>query len=364
MTSDAILTLCDDPVLAADAERVAAAAGLTMVRAALPVGRRVWSAAAAVLLDDVAAAQCAAQGLPRRSRILLVSGSVPGPAQWQAAVAVGAQQVLQLPADDDVLMAVLADAAEAARDAVTRGPVVAVLSGRGGAGASVFATALARVGAESLLVEADPYGGGLDLVLGCETEPGLRWPDLSPAGGRLNYPALREALPRRHGVAVLAGSRVLSADHSSNDITPATLESVIDAGSRAGVTVVCDVARQPISATETVLALADLAVLITPADVRAGASASATARWVSAVNPNTGLVVRGPAPGGLRPVDVARIVGLPVLATMRPEPGIGPALERGGLRLRRRSPLASAARTVLDVLGRHPHLERRSEVAA
>ncbi|MGE2834113.1 septum site-determining protein Ssd [Mycobacterium sp. SMC-4] len=363
-TSDAILALCDDPVLTADIERVVAAAGLQMVRSADPVGRRAWTAAAAVLLDDAAAVRCAEQALPRRPRVLLVNGTMPSPAQWQAAVAVGAQQVLHLPAQADVLMGVLADAADAARDAASRGPVVAVLAGRGGAGASVFATALAQVAAESLLVDADPCGGGLDLLLGSETEPGLRWPDLSLTGGRLNYPALRDALPRRHGVAVLAGSRVLSGDRSSNDINPEALESVIDAGSRAGVTVICDVARQPIAATETALALADLTVMITPADVRSSASAAATAQWVNSANPNTGLVIRGPSPGGLRAVDVARIVGLPVLASMRPERGIDPVLERGGLRLRRRSPLAAAARTVVDVLRQNPHLQRRPEAAA
>ncbi|MGE2732701.1 septum site-determining protein Ssd [Mycolicibacterium vaccae] len=359
-TSDAILTLCEDPMLSADIERVAAAGGSTLVRAAQPVGCRVWTGAAAILLDDAAAVRCAGQDLPRRPRVLLVSGTAPGPAQWQAAVAVGAQQVLQLPAQDDVLMTLLADAAEAVRDAATRGPVVAVLAGRGGAGASVFATALARVAAESLLVEADPCGGGLDLLLGSETEPGLRWPDLSLSGGRLNYPALRDALPRRHGVAVLAGSRVLSGERSSNDITAAALESVVDAGSRAGVTVVCDLARQALPVTEAALALADLTVMVTSADVRSAASAAATAQWVGAANPNTGLVVRGPAPGGLRPLDVARIVGLPVLTAMRPEPGIDPVLERGGLRLRRRSPLAAAARAVIEVLRQNPHLDRQA----
>jgi hypothetical protein len=39
-----------------------------------------------------------------------------------------------------------------------------------------------------------------------------------------------------------------------------------------------------------------------------------------------------------------------LLAAMRPQPGVADALERGGLRLRSRSPLAGAARRVLAVL--------------
>ncbi len=301
-TAEAILILVDDPALSVHVDRVVAAADLQIVRAADPSSRRVWSGAAAVLLDAAAARRCAERGLPRRARVLLISGVAAGAAEWEAAVAVGAQQVVMLPTDEAELMALLADAAEASRDGADRGPVVAVIGGRGGAGASVFATALAREAAESLLVEADPWAGGLDLVLGSETEAGLRWPDLALAGGRLTYDALREALPSRHGVRLLAGSRVLAGQRSSNDIDPAPLAAVLDAGSRGGVTVVCDVARCPTAATETAVAAADLVVLVTPADIRSCAAAAATGQWVSGGNPNTGVVVRGPAPGGLRPL--------------------------------------------------------------
>lgn len=362
--TEGILSLVDDPALNTDIDRVAAAAGLRIVRADDPSSRRVWTSATAVLVDSAAALRCAARGLPRRARVLLVSGAAPDPADWEAAVAVGAQQIVTLPSHAHELMAVLADAAESVRDARARGPVVAVLAGRGGGGASVFATAVAQAAAESLLIDGDPWGGGLDLVLGSETEPGLRWPDLSLAGGRVNYPALRDALPTRDGVSVLSGSRVLSGERISNDVDAAPLGAVIDAGSRGGVTVVCDVARRPTPATEVALAAADLVVLVTPADVRSCAAAAATGQWVVAGNPNTGVVVRGPAPGGLRPVDVARIVGLPVLASMRPQPGIDAALERGGLRVRPRSPLARAAGQVLAVLSQNPHLDSAAEVAA
>jgi hypothetical protein len=56
----------------------------------------------------------------------------------------------------------------------------------------------------------------------------------------------------------------------------------------------------------------------------------------------------------LRSRDVAAIVGLPLLAAMRPQPGIAAMLECGGLRLARRSPLAAAARRVMAVLQQHP----------
>jgi hypothetical protein len=71
---------------------------------------------------------------------------------------------------------------------------------------------------------------------------------------------------------------------------------------------------------------------------------------LTTINPNLGLVVRGPSPGGLRAVEIADITGLPLLAAMKAEPQLAEQLECGGLRLRRRSALATAARRVLALL--------------
>ena len=345
--SNGILALVGDPAIRDDVDRVAAAAGLPVVHASDPSSRKVWTAAAAVLLDVGAALRCAHRALPPRGRVVLLMRSEPRAADFQAAIAVGAQHVITLPEQDGALMAELSDAAEASRDTGLRGAVVGVIAGRGGAGASVFATALAQTAPDALLIDADPWGGGIDLVLGSEGETGLRWPDLAVQGGRLSYPALREALPQRRGVSVLSGGR------TGSDIDAAPLGAVIDAGSRGGATVICDLPRRSTGAVETVLDAADLVVVMAPADVRSCAAAAAIVPWVSAVNPNAGVVVRGPSPGGLRSADVATIVGLPLLAAMRAQPGVADALERGGLRLRHRSPLAAAARRVLAVLHQH-----------
>jgi secretion/DNA translocation related CpaE-like protein len=347
-SSHGYLALVEDPTLRDDVDRVCAATGVGVVHASEPASRKVWTGAVAVLLDVEAAHRCAARALPRRGRVFLVGGAEPSPAVWQAAIAVGAQRVITLPAQDADLMVELSEAAEAVHDDGRRGPIAAVIAGRGGAGASVFATALARTASEALLIDTDPWSGGIDLAVGSESDTGLRWPDLELRGGRLTYAALRDALPRYHGVSVLSGSR------SGNDVEVAPLGAVIDAGSRAGVMVVCDVPRRSTAAAEVALGWADLVIVMAPADVRSCAAAASVARWVSTVNPNSGVVVRGPAPGGLRSAEVADIVGLPLLASMRPQPGISQNLERGGLRMRRRSPLAGAARAVLATLQRHP----------
>jgi len=278
----------------------------------------------------------------------VVGRGEPQPADWQIAISVGAQQVMNLPADEADLVAALSSAAESGGDGDGRGPVVAVMGGRGGAGASLFATALARSARNALLIDADPWSGGIDLVVGTDEKQGLRWPDLALEHGRLDFAALRQALPRLDGLSVLSSVR------SGNDVEPGPLAAVIDAGRRGGATVVCDLPRGMTRSVELALDAADLVVLITTADVGGCAATTAVAAALGAINPNVGLVVRGPSPAGLRSVDVARIVDRPLLATMRPQPSLAGMLERGGLRMSHRSPLATAARRVLTVLALHP----------
>lgn len=344
-----VLALIGDPLLRGDVSRVAAAAGVGLVLVDQPSGRKAWLAATAVVLDASSAQRCAARALPRRTGVILVGNDAPRPDDWQAAIAIGAQHLVTLPGQDAELVAALSDAAS--RDDAGRGPAVAVLGARGGAGASVFAVALAQSAPTALLVEADPWSGGIDLVAGSEDLAGLRWPDLALRGGRLSYSALRDALPRRDGVSVLSSGRL------GADIEAGPLGAVIDAGCRGGVTVVCDVPRRATEAAETALDAADLVILVTPADVRSCTAAAAARPWVLSCNPNAGVVVRGPAPGGLRADEVARIVDLPMLAAMRAQAGIAEILERGGLRVRPRSPLGTAARRVLSVLAGHPAQE-------
>jgi secretion/DNA translocation related CpaE-like protein len=338
------LVLVADPELREQADRVVAAAGLRPLAASTPPVRKAWAAAVAILIDEEAARRCEPEGLPRRDGVTLVCPTEPEGPTWAVAMAVGAQHVCALPAQDGQLVRYLADAADTVREGPRTGRVIAVTGGRGGAGASTFATALAQSASTSLLVDLDPWGGGIDLLLGSESAPGLRWPDLSLGGGRLPWAAVRDALPNHRGV------RVLSCARHGHEIDPGAAEAVIDAGRRGGTLVICDIPRRMTSAVTGTLDGADLVVVVTTCDVRGVAAASAVAPMLRGVNPNVGLVVRGPAPGGLRAAEAAEVAELPLLAKMRPEPLLADRLERGGLRLRRRSPLGAAARAVLEVL--------------
>lgn len=343
-----VLAMLTDPGLRDELDRVAAAVGVRVVHLGgrHPVSRKTWSAAAAVVLDHAAADRCGRLALPRRTHVSVLTGTEAATATWAAAITVGAQHVLRMPEQEGELVRELAEAAESARDDGICGAVVAVIGGRGGAGASLFAVALAQAAADALLVDLDPWAGGIDLLVGGETAPGLRWPDLALQGGRLNWSAVRAALPRPRGISVLSGTR------RGYELDAGPVDAVIDAGRRGGVTVVCDLPRRLTDATQAALDAADLVVLVSPCDVRACAAAATMAPVLTAINPNLGLVVRGPSPGGLRAAEVADVAGVPLLASMRAQPRLAEQPEHGGLRLRRRSVLASAARRVLGVLPR------------
>jgi secretion/DNA translocation related CpaE-like protein len=211
-----------------------------------------------------------------------------------------------------------------------------------------------REGARALLVDCDPLGGGLDLVLGAEDLGGLRWPGVGVEGGRVPATALHAALPSPRVARHDGGLGVLSCDRSSHGPAPAAVRAVVEAGRRAGDTVVCDLPRYPTEAATAALTAADLVVLVVTADVRSSAAGARVAALLAGHGRPVQAVVRGPAPSGVDAAEVARAVGVPLLAAMRPEPGIARTLERGEAPPRPGGPLADAARSVLAAMRATP----------
>ena len=78
----------------------------------------------------------------------------------------------------------------------------------GGIGLSTLSAMIAReVASRSVtcaLVDADFRAGGLDVLLGLENEPGLRFGDVEAPLGRIEGEALERGLPHWDGVSVLA----------------------------------------------------------------------------------------------------------------------------------------------------------------
>ena len=343
--------LVGDQRLREEVRRVAAAADRALDERSVPVGRHAWAAATLVIIDAAAARSCAESGYPRRAGVIVVGSGEPELEHWQVAAAVGAEMVVALPAGTETLIESFA--AYARRD-LGDGLVLALVGAGGGAGSSVFAGALALAAADrrfrpqTMLIDADPLGGGIDLLLGIESVPGLRWPDLSVQHGRIGAQALHDALPAAvPGLGVLACSRPVGT--GPDEIGTGAARAVVEAGRGAGDLVVCDISGSRGPHVDHILDVADLVVFVVPARLRAVAAAAAAVADVGRRNPNRALVVRGPSPGGLRGREIAESLGVPLLVAMRAQPGLAGALERGGLALVR-GPLLTGAESVLAVL--------------
>ena len=190
--------------------------------------------------------------------------------------------------------------AEMRAEARPGGParIVAVLGGRGGAGASVLAGGLAVTAARSrlrtLLVDADPLGGGLDLVLGWEQLEGLRWPG-AHRRRRAGRPTRRWSRP-----CPAAATWWCSPGIGATCCTlPAeAMAATLDAGRRGRDLVVVDLPRQLDDAAVDRPAgrRPDLLVVV-PAELRATAAAARVVATAAPHCADLSVIVRGPAPG-------------------------------------------------------------------
>ncbi|MFD7323639.1 septum site-determining protein Ssd [Streptomyces sp. NPDC059875] len=321
------LIVTEDLALLDDLLRLCAAAGAEPeVHHTVPEHRASWADAPLVLVGDDAAVRC--RGAARRQGVILVGrGGEDGedPEVWRRAVEIGADCVLRLPDAESWLVDRIADAAEGAgKQALT----VGVIGGRGGAGASTLACALAlagaRTGRRTLLVDGDPLGGGLDVLLGGERAEGRRWPDFAASKGRVAGGALEESLPSVRGLRVLSWDR-----GDSVLVPPDAMRSVLAAARRRGGIVVVDLPRRIDAAVTEALAQLDLGLLVVPGELRAIAAAHRVASLVSMVVPDLRVVVRGPYAPGLDEQWVADALRLPLAGELPHDHGLTAALDSG-----------------------------------
>lgn len=304
--------------------------------------RSLWARSAAVVVGVDQAAAVAAMLLPRRAEIYLVGLDDDRDLVYSWSVPLGAAVVL-LPSGVGWLTGAVADAV----GSHTRsGRLLAVVGASGGAGASTLAAGLATVAAQRgqscLLVDADPLGGGIDLLMGAEKAPGWRWPRLKGARGHLGD--LGGQLPQVDGVDVLSMSRNEWFDPGAE-----ATRAVLLSATRSHELVVVDLPRLLGPASQEVLGRADVVLVAAVADLRGIAAGARLVEYLSGSCNPAGLVVRIPRPRTVAAETVAEGLGLPLLARVSEDTGLREGAERGDPPGRAaRSPLARACQIVLD----------------
>lgn len=337
------LIITRDETLLDELLRLAAASGV--VPEVVPdagAALRSWGSASVVLVGTDVAAEVLRLGPPRRARVQLIGwGALPDEV-FRLAVALGVENVAELPRSEGWVLEMLADTGDGAPgESVTLG----VVGGSGGSGATTFACCLALAAARrspACLIDADPRGPGVDRVLGFDRIDGTRWDTLQQTTGRISARSLREALPRRDDLGVLTWPP----GHEAS-LQPFAVREAMSAAARGHRVVVLDLPRAGGAITEELMARCNHVVVVVRATVP-GLASAARMVGVAARSGPVGLVVRGQGADAAR---VARVVGAPVLAMMPDQRGLDEAVDLGSGPMRsRRSVLARAAERVLSQL--------------
>lgn len=280
-----------------------------------------------LVIDDVELGGPGAPPSPGRLPLLVVTSQTEvARALWERALAAGARAVLPLPGSSEELLSQLAELARP-RAATT---VIAVAGGCGGAGTSSFAARLAaaaRPCGPVVLIDADPLGGGLDLLVEGTDAVGISWEDVAGLGPDDGI-ALRDGLPRIDEIGLLGSRAQLGPE-------PNALSRVLSALAPLGGTVVVDLADDlvPVAAEH-----ADHVLLVVPASDHAVRAAARRLRTWHLPDAITEIVVRRRGP--LTPTEVADDLALPLATSYRDGPrGAVPLLDvrrRGADRAARR----------------------------
>lgn len=344
-TPPALLTTRDE-LLLEDMLRLSAAAGTTLDVAHDPTSAlRAWPSASVVLVGADQAAAVAARRPSRRDHVHVVGHGPLDDAVFRSALAVGAVEVVELPAADAWVVELLTDAVDGG-GAPAR--TIGLVAGSGGAGATTFACALALTAAAdapAMLLDLDPLGPGVDRVVGLDDGDGVRWDALVDSHGRLGSRSLRDALPTKDGLAVLTWP--------SGPPVPVGTDSVrevLSAARRGHDLVVVDLPRAVDDTTAEVVARCDQVLVVVQPSVAGVASAGRVAALVRALNERLGVVVRDTG-SAVAPAEVASVLDLPLVAEVPAQRRLAEHIDLGlGPVRSSRSPLSRAAREALACL--------------
>ncbi|QVJ01644.1 cobalamin biosynthesis protein CobQ [Nocardiopsis eucommiae] len=332
-----------DPDLLDDLLRLAAAAATEVTVAPDPEqALRAWSGSPLVVVGHDLDPALRAAGPPPHPRVAVVAHDTEGTRQ---------EGVHLLPRDESALVDLFSSVSDR-----SPAPVVSVVGGRGGAGASLLSAALSlageRAGLATALLDADPLGCGPDVYLGCDhSDPQTRtgWADLLRQRGRVPWRTLRDGLPRVGRVDVLTWAR-RDGGEQGHPLPVGAARAALDSARRGTDLVVTDLPRCFDPGTTVFLNHSTLVLVVVPADVYSVVSAARMTHRLRQETARVRAVVRG-AGGGLSTGVVTAALGVELGADLPPEPGLSRTLRVGEVPARHpRSPLARYADQVVGSL--------------
>jgi secretion/DNA translocation related CpaE-like protein len=299
-----------------------------------------WSSAPLVLVGADLAKPFSRVGPPRRAGVHVVGCDGVPDDVFRTALALGAENVAELPRSAGWLTELLADIGDSSP---TGSMTIGVIGGSGGAGASTFACALGQVAARSgpaVVIDTDPLGPGADRVLGLDDHDGIRWDALCQTTGRFSGRSLRDSLPRRDQLGVLTWH-----PGPQGSLQAFAVRNALAAAQRGHHTVVVDLPRMVDPLVEELVARCERVFVLTVPTVAGLASAARLCARFRDPSPLR-LVVRGEH---VSADVVARLTTVPVAAQMPDQRGLEECLDLGlGPVRSRRGPLGRTASALLD----------------
>ncbi|MGH2679604.1 MAG: AAA family ATPase [Actinomycetota bacterium] len=255
----------------------------------------------------------------------------------RTAIRAGAAGYFLWPKERDELLGAAAAALRRARRTTSRGTVLAVHGGRGGAGVTFVATHLAAAFARRssvVLIDADPVFGDVAQMLGApageDAEPMHTFADAASLGDDLGPEQLRGAL-WRHGSEV--DVLLPPSPEEAARLGPDELRLVTDAATETAEVVILHLPRALGPMTLAGAEAADRLLEVLTLDV---VSFRASSRAMEAFAPlhlegRAAFVVNRAARSEVTPDDVRRVFGEPAIAVFPLDRAIRSAQERGRL---------------------------------
>lgn len=246
-----------------------------------------WVRATLIVVDDAGIDELAPRDLPAHENIVVIGTDLDDAGIYPRAEALGAHAVHVLPQDESRLVTDMAAAIHAGTT------IIAVTGGCGGAGASTMAAAIAqeasRTGRDTLLLDADPMGGGIT--------------DRIDFSAPTNTPG---------GFAPLA---ILSFERDEETVLPpGSVADLLTTALPDYQVIVVDCPRHPDAAAIEALHRADTTLVVTPISPRALAGTRRVLHWISRFTSQTRLITTNPTSENMAGTAFADQLATPLAA--------------------------------------------------